>query len=344
MRILWSFVLLTAAESASEIQPSFHLEDSAWRATDVVIATEGDKVDGKLTVLEALKGGLKKGDIVQVSDLGRFAAPEARAIHGERETGNELTHVTGSRMVLFMVRGRDGAWAPATLWKEWSVAALWIEGKEVFGFDQPNNPGPSLLVDLRLEEAIVRKHVVLTANISEDLALAARTADLEKRAAVLKIHLTPENRYAFNEIVKALEGCGAMAAPILAEGIRSDRLWLHQGELVVSLARVLGDTGGPELHRILDEDVAFWRIEAPRLKKGWFGFPREDEMRVARLCRRMGRTVECLRGLRALKYAASRDTVVALRDLWRSTPALEDSNGGIDTTSKECDALLESLR
>jgi hypothetical protein len=342
MRITWSFVLLIAA--ATEIQPSFHLESSAWRATDIIVATEGDKVDGKLTVLEPLKGGLKKGDTVQVSDLARFAAAEARAIHGDRGPGEGPTHVTGSRMILFMVRAQDGTWEPATSWKVWSAATLWIEGKEVFGFDQPNNPGPSLLVQLQLEEGAVREHAVRTSRIAADLTRAAKIADLDKRAAILKDHLTPGNRYAFIDVVKALEECGAVAAPILAERIRDDSLWLQQGDLVISLARVLGDKAGPELHRLFNEDLAYWRLEAPRLKKGWLGFPREDETRVARLCRRMGRTIESLRGLRALKYAAARETAVALRDLWRSTPALEDSNGGIDTTSKECDAFLESIR
>ena len=51
------FVLATTA--SAEIQPSFSLDGCSWLATHVVVVTEGDRIDGKVTVLESWKGNLE---------------------------------------------------------------------------------------------------------------------------------------------------------------------------------------------------------------------------------------------------------------------------------------------
>lgn len=70
--VLLTLGLLTTQGNA-RIEPSFSLEESAWKATDIVVAFEGDVIDGKLQVLEAWKGDLKKGNSLDVPEMKVFA-------------------------------------------------------------------------------------------------------------------------------------------------------------------------------------------------------------------------------------------------------------------------------
>jgi hypothetical protein len=90
--------------SLAGIQPSFYLETLTAQASDIVVVKENEKLDGKYTVIETWKGELKSGDTMTIPELAGFSSEESRAIHRwPREArSNLLTHVTGSRMSLFL--------------------------------------------------------------------------------------------------------------------------------------------------------------------------------------------------------------------------------------------------
>jgi hypothetical protein len=127
--------LCVAAPSArAGIRPSFSLESCAWFATHVVVATEGEKIDGVLTVLESWKGDLTPGDAVSLPDLAAFNPEASRVV--KRPFSNrdaEPRHVTGDRMILFLkekpLANGDGgrAWEPAARGGV-DVSVLWVEG------------------------------------------------------------------------------------------------------------------------------------------------------------------------------------------------------------------------
>src|SRR5262245_709907 len=98
-------------------RPAFSLDAVAWQATHIVVATEGQKIDGELEILESWKGDLKKGDRIRIPELAAFAPKLERVIFKKssftvRPFGSELkapppdppapTHVTCARMVLFL--------------------------------------------------------------------------------------------------------------------------------------------------------------------------------------------------------------------------------------------------
>jgi hypothetical protein len=56
------------------------LDLSAWEATDIVVATEAGLAEGKLSVLEAWKGGLVAKDALVIPELRRFADEGSRTI------------------------------------------------------------------------------------------------------------------------------------------------------------------------------------------------------------------------------------------------------------------------
>ncbi len=54
-----------ASSASAAIRPSFYLDYSVWKATHIVLATEGDSIDGRLRVIESWKGNLEAGAGVQ---------------------------------------------------------------------------------------------------------------------------------------------------------------------------------------------------------------------------------------------------------------------------------------
>ena len=62
-------VLLLVLQTNAGIRPSFNLDYCTWQATHIVIATEGDEIDGTLTVVDSWKGDLRPGEAVSIPDL-----------------------------------------------------------------------------------------------------------------------------------------------------------------------------------------------------------------------------------------------------------------------------------
>lgn len=54
-------LLIVSSSASAGIRPSFFLETSSWRATDIVVVAEEEQIDGVMKVLETLKGDLKPG-------------------------------------------------------------------------------------------------------------------------------------------------------------------------------------------------------------------------------------------------------------------------------------------
>src|SRR5262245_30388928 len=99
----------------AEILPSFRLDASGWHATHIVVVTEGEKIDGKVRVLESWRGDLRPGDRLDLPDLAAFAPLQSRVINtafAAKPVPGQPKHVTGQRMVLFL-RRRPAAAGPA---------------------------------------------------------------------------------------------------------------------------------------------------------------------------------------------------------------------------------------
>src|SRR5262249_12339463 len=159
--------------------PSFWAELCAREATDIVVATEGTKIDGVLEVLETWRGDLARGETVDVPELSAFAADATRIVFswagrdgwakvldsGERDP-REGTPVTGSRMVLFLKRIGDDPgqsklicpsdkprWAGCG-WGGMDRSVVWVEGETVYAFVQIYKVANSALVPKGTEKAL----------------------------------------------------------------------------------------------------------------------------------------------------------------------------------------------
>lgn len=333
-----------------EILPSFRLDTCGWHATHVVVVTEGGKIDGAVQVLESWKGDLRKGDRLTLPELASIE----RAISpgwARRVDPTLPPHVTGSRMVLFLKRRplkRDpskGSWTPADYTKEMRVSVAWIEQGRVYAYVQEINPGPSRLVSLRMTEEALREELLRLVKTQDGLTRALALPDPGKRAEALRPFVRSDLIYAQIATFEALGKCGKGGLPVLRELLRDDSLARQHAAVVRALTEAGGTAAGPDLTALLERELAFWKKTGPKLPAGWWnnrgGLVGWEE--AARLSDRYCLAREALRGLREVRFAASRKVVAEFRDFWRSLPQLEDKSG-LNEMSKECDRLLDALK
>jgi hypothetical protein len=183
--ILISSILGAYASAFAGIRPTFRPEDSSWRATDIIVVTEGKEIDGVVQVLETWKGDLKPGSTLKISELAEFKSKDIRLVdnHSFRENRGPDEFVSGDRMILFLrdrtkvlagpedddeqnaviePERKPSRWSGANpMGDEVKYATVWIEGDKVYCFIQIMNPGPSLLCSTSMTEASLRKLITI---------------------------------------------------------------------------------------------------------------------------------------------------------------------------------------
>ncbi len=355
--------------------PSFSLSYSAWDATDVVVATEGDVTDGKFKVLETWKGGVKAGADLTVPELATLASDKTRTVltgWGGGRPDQPPVRVTGARVVLFLKAptAAGGPWRPTAdehPYYDWSrtprdwwrppavtfsgrstvtamrTSAVWVEGAKTYAFAQMGNPGPSVLVELRdTPEAKLKADAVAVFRAQADVARAGAVADPARRARALAPHVDAELVQARRLAFGGLAECGPAGVPVLRAMLADDGLLAHHDAVI----EAMGDAGaaavGPDLLAVVEADTAVFRRAGPGLKTGWRtgGEPVPPEHR--RLLSVEVRLAAALRTLRRLEYAGCAPTVTRLRDVWRSLPQLNHP-GRPDPVNDECDAVLRAV-
>ncbi len=348
--IALSIMLLASAQVEAGERPSFNLEHCTWHATDIVLASEGETIDGRLSVLKVLAGRLNTGDSITVPELGEFSPEESRTVRPFLHTPNDKEPplvLSGEKLVVFLKRGGDKsakipAWSPASRFGGMKVSTVWIADGHVYGFKQVKNPGPSILTDLNYSEDKLEQRVLSINKTRKDLRACAKLTEAQRRAKVAVKFVDSPHYYARKEAFRLLAECGDDALPHLWKILRDQ----HKVDLHEKAVKALGIAGGesvvPEFIAMLEKELSFWRKTAPELKRGWWNGkglewkdvePLQDRYLVAR---------EIIYALRRIKSPACRSVVREFREYWRSLPQLEDKSG-LDQMSKACDAVLEAL-
>ena len=295
LRYLGCFLILLAVSSLvrAGIRPSFLPKVCSWRATDIVVVTEGQQIDGIFTVLETLKGDLKPGQTVKIPEMAEFKSAEARVISDPwyaSPQSRAKKYLIGDKLILFLRDSKKKQpWSdgdldepenlPKTTVSRWQAAnlmgdeikysAVWIEKKQLYCFIQMMNPGPSLLSKMGLNEEKLKQDVAEVISVQNGLATAIAIQDAERKSLSLEPFL-PNSIYlarerAFTELIE----CGAAAVPVLKRVLQDESLvWIY-ADAIDALEAVGGKTVGPELTSILERETQFWRQRAPTLKLGW---------------------------------------------------------------------------
>ena len=349
-------ILASPSLSVAEIRQSFMLDHSAWHATDVVLATEGEKIDGRLSVVETWKGALSPGDALTVTGLHIFANEASRMVTrlgGAKHEKKPPVVVSGERMILFLRRSprRTGkgqpppgpaTWYPASQFGGMKVSVVWVEGETTYAFTQVMNPGPSILNRQRNSQGEMKERVREIAAIQSSLTKIAGVPVPEKRAEKAAPYTKSNVYYARGEAFRILAACKTPAVPILRKMLADKSNANQYGPIVDAMADAGGSELGAEFTQILTEELKFWKAKAPSLQKGWWNGKGLDGAQVRKLRNRYFKTKHVLYGLRKMKFQGSRNAVQAFRNYWRSLPQLEDKSG-IDQMSQACDAVLKTL-
>ena len=345
-------IFLCSTNIYAGIRPSFYLDSCAWRATDIIIATEGDVIDGKFTVIDSIKGNLQSGQTISIPELALFRSKSLRLIqtpfYGNKD--DHPKYVSGSRMILFLKRKpqlanakgsvvnakSSNVWEPASD-EGMNVSVIWIEGEQSFAFIQLINPGDSLLVEYGKSEEQIRERSLEVIQIQDSLNTAIAIPDKSKRAEALSFFASSDLYLAQELAFEELQKCGDAALPILRNMLNDNsKLELHN-DVIASMTKVGGKSVGAELTEIIRDELLYWKVNAPRLKDGWWNQIDDPETQVLR--GHYMKLYQSLRSLNTLEFADAKAVVTELRDFWRSLPQLEDRSG-LDQMSKECDNFL----
>ncbi len=344
----WAVVLgCLAGSTAAAIVPSFYLEGCAWNATDIVVASEGETIDGRLTVLEAWVGSLAPGAALHVPELAVFASEEKRRERWWDPDRAHLTTVTGKRLVLFLKREtkpEDPQWAPAVPYGGMDVSVCWIESGQAYGLVQIMNPGSAELTRLGQTEATIR---ATTRKLRADKAELARVRALEdvtKRVEAAVPFATSDVSEAALEAIHILRDAGAPAVPSLLALALPDEPTTSQWPAL----RALGDIGDPSIVAPvvarLEKELVFWAAAGQHLEHGWWngeGLAGKDRDHYRWHYARVSGPLRVLTEIGAPGSEDVADVVRRTRKLWRENPVLHEIGNG--QIVEHCDLALAAI-
>jgi len=364
LRVSLSLILLTVFLRSvfPAIRPSFSLDYSAWHATHIVLV-EVLQEDGVFAVVESWKGELRPGEYINIPELGPVPGAIQISLY-PRETDFFVSdesgvseqiprqHV-GSRMVLFLIRG-DGSeapsssaktnsiekWRPADSYDNMKASTVWIDGQQVYSFEQMINPGPSRLSVLGQSLQQMKERVTEINRIRLELAEVVRIENGADRAEALKPYVRSKVYEAQLLALKELGKCGPSAVTTI-RGMLDDPAFADETAGVIkAFVEAGGEAVGEELSSRLQKDLGFWQATAPSLSQGWWN---QDPTPHAPLRERYSHTLELIRALGRTHYTPALIIGERLGDFWRSLPQLNDPSG-LDQIAKECDELVDHLR
>lgn len=354
--IFLAILLFFSTNIYAGIRPSFSLDYCSWEATDIVVATEGDVIDGNFIVLESLKGSVLPDETISVPEFADFAPKPSRLVKfAFGENSKELPqYVSGQKMILFLkrkIQSRNSSakeskaklssvWEAASYEKEMNVSVVWLEEEKSFAFIQIVNPGDSILVDYGKSEQQIKERISevkqTQTSLNQIIAVPEKSSRADGLAPFTSSELHLASKLAFEELQK----CGDAALPVLRRMLNDDsKLNLHD-KVIESLATIGGKKVSRELTDIVREEMLFWKTVAPRLKEGWWNEINESETETLR--DHYSKVLQALYSLQKLKFAGSKEVVTEFRDFWRSLPQLEDK-GGLNQMSEACDDVLKEL-
>ena len=309
-------------------------------------------------MVEAWKGDARLGDRLDVPELMPLpaAVPIARypqkweiVIRGGVSEQIPRQPV-GSRMILFLKNTTDDSgtsgttvfntWEPAELMHDMKASVVWIEGEHLWCFQQPSNPGPSLL--LQCPDSIEKFHArvdEITA-VQREMNIVLSIGEGRSRAEQLKPYVHSEVFPAQMTALRELRKCGPMAVPVIQEMLDDPLFANEASDLVQALVDAGGDSVAGYLHARLRRELAFWKSTGPLLSPGWWN---SDTSPHPPLQGRYSLTLQLIVALEKLRYSTARKTVMELGDFWRSLPQLNDPSG-LNQMAEECDKLLAQLR
>ena len=346
-------VILSISSTQAAIRPSFEFDYSVCKATHIVLATEGQSIDGRLKVLESWKGDMSPGSTILLPELAEFADEQQRRIHwwGLDDLPEPYVRfVTGSRMMLFLVKNSDQqnldkpvvnnkAWQSAAYFGGLKVSAVWIEHGEAYAYRQTVNPGPSLLE--HFGTAIrMKARVAAYVTICTDLEAAIKETNPVHAAQTFSAFLDSDFHKGARVSLDAIGNMGECSLPTLRRLLSDVTLRHLHDEIIATMVRAGGSIVTPDLLKIVNKELDYWSRQAPDLTVGWWNADPANQRKLLR--EHYSKLLEALRQLQVIGCNEEcKNVVTNTLKLWKTTPALHDIGDG--QMARTCAALLEKV-
>lgn len=345
-------LLIAAACRGSAAEPSFNLEYSTWEATYIVLANATTE-DGTFQVAESWKGDLPPGQRIWLREMIPAEDAIPVSLYSRESSVSPVTEqipkqTAGLRVILFLSNSESTSESektrvlqrqPLRPVRSIKISAVWIDGAKLYCFENRWGLGPSDLEPSRMTEAEMKARVDEVTRIQEKLTEVIQLQDAARRAEELRIYAGSEIflvRYrAFTELGKT----GAAGLPVLRAMLDDPKYSKVRGEVMHSFVTAGGPAVAGELGTRLREELDFWRATAQYLHEGWWN---ADNRADGPLRAQYSETLEIVRGLKnSAASPQALNTVIELRDFWRSLPQLNDPSG-LNQMADACDEVIQS--
>ena len=348
---LTAAILSLSGPTRPEILPGFGLLSCAWHATHVVVASEGERIDGRFEVLEVWAGDLRVKDRFDVGGMEKMAPVAKRELRIWALQSGPIEVIPCNRMVLFL-RKKNGAFFSANRsWRhpggrrksdpEYSEAdvtlsAAWVRRGQVFA----RRFGNQNMAALDLSETAFRRRV-LEQRIERDAVLAlCKIQPLAQRIARLEQFMASSSGCTRWEITRRLFGYGKPAAPVFGRILLDMSQANDHNTSAALLVRILGPAASVDFSAVLAQELKFWTKAAPSLKKGWRTESKPaDPRRHKVLDRHHSRLRSVLYYLWACRGPIDRQAIAGIKKVW-SDPKMQPD----DRILESCQRLLDAKR
>jgi hypothetical protein len=247
-----------------------------WSATHIVLATEGEVIDGRLRVIESWKGDFEPDAEIVVPNLARYSGAKSRQVKSwqpAHQTEPYVRVVTGARMLLFLTDTKPKEpLVPVVTWDsglpasvegqgDFWVSFAWVEKGEVYARHQlvfPSWPishfGTALEVEARAAYLTILKRGLEEATLAQSPVLASQ---------VLRASAVQELELGVRGAIEALANMGEDALPVLRALLNDPKLSHLVPRFIQAMYTAGGEGVAPELTALNEELLAFWEARAP---------------------------------------------------------------------------------
>ena len=215
--------------------------------------------DGKVRVDHVFYVSVPRTKMIKTVDIASIPK-HSKIINEIFVRGQDVRPITTKRLVLFLMKGKDGKFEPINVVGKGSQGLFWYDKGACYGYEQPMNPGPYCLKRSRagasrgriphgrdamwneIKIGLEQRRRWEAIEAIEDPAARAR-----QMAAYLLPHTAPEGYSYAVDLRKALRKIGPEAVPALVEVLEKARAEDNLNTTVLTLYDI-GCTSPEALH------------------------------------------------------------------------------------------------
>jgi hypothetical protein len=327
-----------------EFRPSFDLNSRTWHAAHILIATEGDQVDGVLTILEVWSGNANVGEEIVLSQPYDFKI-------GKVDSSTQFSRkpilpdtVMSQEVILFLCKDEAGAWTvPPLAFGGMTTSMLWIEDGLACMFTQLYNPGPSVFLNSGQSKSEVKSTVDELLTLRRQLDEIG-PAEADQKPTALQPFIYSKYYFVRYAALNKLEAFGSSGLHFLQQLVEDDALAQYQGQVVATIALFDPVLAGPVAIKLIAQETSYWQALSGRLSTGWWTDSKSiDRLELQSIRWRYARTVQCVRAISTIKYLPAEDSLTTFMQMWQNEIPNRLDQSSSDQMLQECLRVLKSL-